>query len=433
MNKYSFFSLIVLFIFSLAVGLAVFNYFFPFKEAKKPVEIEKAETGPEGIMFLIEYMDTPGLENFVVEMEERGIHGLLMVTPEFVQEHCDEIKNIIKHNVEIVGCNVDFPFWDVPYEEQKARIVQMKSDIELCTETPVRIISSRYFASDANTIKIAEELGIPYVTARGTTDTKATVYQPEGYNVKILSVSNIPKVHFKYGSMCDYSYFERAGTPDEMFAELKRAVQPLTPKEKARYGSHHKITPVTHTNIGGYLKPWMEMWQRFWDGTKVQWLTLDEFMAEPDWILPLWQIPINKNAPYTAEKIRPLVPWDEEQKVENPCAVPGNSNESASNNSNHQQQNQDAKTGKIIVFHNNRGPMCIEMLKWLEQKNYIVEQHLTGEDDFLEKLNNMKSSFNKSEGVSGSFGYYPIIFVGDKAFSGFNDEIKEKIIAEIGE
>ena len=253
-------------------------------------------------------------------MKERNISGLLMVTPEFVQANCEDIKKVLGHkNIEIVASNVDVPFWGIPYEEQKTRIIEMLDGIESCIGTRPRIISSRYMASDMNTVKVAEELGIPYITARGTTETKATVYQPEGYHVKILSVSNIPLVPFEYGSLCDYSFYERAGTPEDMKEELMRALEPLTPKEKARFGEYHRITPVSHTNIGGYLKPWNDMWLDFWDNKNIEWVTLDEFMAKPDWTIPLWQIPINQNNPYTEEKIRPLVPYEEEEKVSNIC------------------------------------------------------------------------------------------------------------------
>lgn len=291
----------------------------------EPTNLEEPKEIPKGLMILIEYenpIDTTGLSNFVNEMEKRGISGLLMVTPEFVQANCEDIKEILKHNVEIVASNVEAPFWDVPYEEQKTRITEMIAEIEDCTGEPVRIISSRYMASDLTTIDVAEELGIPYITARGTTDTKATVYQPEGYNVKVLSVSNIPIVTFKYGSLCDYSFFERSGSPEDMLAELNRALQPLSPKEKARYGPNHKITPVSHTRIGGYLKPWMDMWLNFWDTTEIEWVTLDEFMADPDWVMPLWQIPLNKNSPYTSEKMQQAVAYEDIEKINNPCAAP---------------------------------------------------------------------------------------------------------------
>jgi hypothetical protein len=197
----------------------------------------------------------------------------------------------------------------------------MLEGIENCTKTKPRIISSRYMASDMNTIKVAEDLGIPYVTARGTTGTKATVYQPEGYNVKILSVSLIELVPFEYGSLCDYSFYERAGTPRDMIGELNRALEPLTEKEKARFGEYSRITPTSHTYIGGNLKQWNDMWFEFWNKSHINWVSLDEFMEKPDWEIPLWQIPINQNNPYTAEKVHPLISYDEEEKVNNLCAV----------------------------------------------------------------------------------------------------------------
>jgi len=381
----------------------------------------------KAIMILIEFKDTVGLSNFVNEMEKRDIYGLLMVTPEFVQDNCSDIKEVLKHGVEIVGTNVEAPLWGVSYEEQKERIIEIKKGIESCTEIPVRIISSRYMASDMTTLQVAEELGIPYITARGTTDTKATVYQPEGYNTKILSISNIPIVTFKYGSLCDYSFFERGGTPSDMRAELDRALEPLSDKEKARYGSNHKITPVSHTWIGGYLKPWNDMWLNFWDNTvnNIEWVTLDEFMAEPDWILPLWQIPINKNAPYTPEKMRPLVPYELEDKVQNPCAVEdiGLIEKDL--------EKSFSVGNKILMFHNGTGPMCLEALKFIETINYPVEQILDNEEGFKQRLSELEVKFGKSIGVSESFGYYPIIFIKDKVYSGFNTEIKNKIIEDM--
>ncbi|MBD3360157.1 MAG: hypothetical protein GF365_05655 [Candidatus Buchananbacteria bacterium] len=403
----------------------------PAAEKKQPESEKQAQPKAESMMILIEFKDTVGLSNFVNEMEQRDIHGLLMVTPEFVQDNCDDIKEVIKHNVEIVGTNVEEPFWDVPYEDQKERILEIKQGIESCTNVPVRIISSRYMASDTTTLKVANELGIPYITARGTTDTKATVYAIENYDTKILSVSNIPIVTFKYGSLCDYSFFERAGEPEDMRAELDRAYQPLSDKEKARYGAYHKVTPVSHTWIGGYLEPWQNMWQDFWDNKKeqIEWVTLDELMAEPDWTLPLWQLPINKNAPYTPEKIRPLIPYEKEEKVQNPCAVQdigkaGQEQESADTS---------AVDNKILMFHNGTGPMCLDAMEFVEDINYPVEQVLNDEENFRQRFNEIKNKFEQSQGVSDSFGYYPIIFVNDKAFSGFNEQIKNQILSEIGQ
>lgn len=403
-------------------------------DSEHSLQLEEAQSAqtPQGIMFLIEYKDTVGLVNFVSEMEKLDVTGLLMVTSEFVQENCADIKEVTKHNVEIVGCNVEKAFWDVPYGEQKERIEEMVEGIESCTGEPVRIINSRYFASDMNTIKAAEELGIPYVTSRGVTGTKATVFQPEGYNVKVLSVSNIPSVEFEYGSLCDYSYFERAGTPQDMLAELKRGLQPLSGKEKERFGPYHRITPVSHTNIGGYLAPWMGMWKEFWCNHDVNWVTLDEIMEKPDWRMPLWQIPINKNAPYTSEKIRPLTPYEEERKVDNPCAVEDLSGNSFSVTEIPQSSAAPIASKEVLMFHNDKGPMCVEAKEFFSAQNIGVEEHLTTEADFREELQRLKAQYGSSEGVSESFGYYPIIFVGEKAFSGFNKEIKQAVLEELG-
>jgi|GEM_PF-232112 len=386
---------------------------------------------PQGIMILIEYTNTVGLANFVNEMEARGIKGLLMVTPEFVEANCEDIKEIIKHGVEIVGSHVEAPLWDVPYEEQKSRITEMVEGIEACTGVPVRIISSRYMASDLTTIKVAEELGIPYITARGTTDTKATVYQPEGYNVKVLSVSNIPLVTFKYGSLCDYSFFERGGTPQDMLDELQRALEPLLPKEVARFGENHKVTPVSHTRIGGFLKPWMDMWTGFWDGEDIEWVDLDTFMAEPDWTIPLWQIPLNKNSPYTVEKMQTLVPYEDVEKVQNPCAVidlgqePGEEPETPE---------EDGYVGdKMVMYHNGQGPMCLDAMDFVEDLEYPVEQHLTDESGFFDDLDELMAVYGSSQGESTSFEYYPIIFIQDKAYSGFSDAVEAELLALMGE
>ena len=416
----------------LAISLLGFSYL--------KTGINEEETNKEkvkGIMLLIEYKDTVGLANFVNEMKERNIKGLLMVTPEFVQDNCEEIKEVIKHDIELVASNIGAPLWDIPYEEQKARIIEMNEGIEACTGVPIRIISSTYMASDATTIKVAHELGIPFVTARGTTDTKATIYQVEDYpDVKILSVSNIPKVQYKYGSLCDYSYYERNGTPDDMMQELMRAIEPLSSKEKERYGSYHKITPTSHTNIGGYFKPWMDMWIDFWDITKdnIEWVGLDEFMAEADWEMPLWQIPLNKNNPYTPEKIRPVVSVEEMEKVFNPCRVEdiGSFNREEVDPAIENEESFSVGN-KLMMFHNGSGPMCLDALDFIKTIDYQVEEYLDTEKDFYDVFNNVKKEFSSSEGIHPLFGYYPIIFIKDRVFSGFNDSIKNEILKEIAE
>ncbi len=395
----------ILFVISLAVNLSFFNHF----ENAKNVE---PENKPRGIMMLIEYKDTDGLVNFVNELNSRGIYSLLSASPDFIEENCDVIKELLNYKMDIVSQNPEGSFWDISYEEQYQAIKNAKDKIEACTGKPLKVISSTYFASDENTVKAAEQLGIPYVLARGTAGTEAIVFKPEEYNVRIISVSNIPSIEFEYGSLCDYSYWVREGTPEDMRKQLVESL------------GNNKITPVSHTNIGGFKKQWNDMWLHFFDETDIEWQSLDDFASE-DIILPMWRIPRNKNTPYTPQQ-RPLIPYEEEEDVNNPCRI-GEISLST-------QKNKEEELGignKIIMFHNGKGPMCLEAVDFLDDIDYSVEQLLDNEEGFQQRLDDIKGSFSESEGVSTSFAYFPIIFIKDKAYSGFNDEIKDKILYNI--
>lgn len=276
---------------------------------KDKYQIVKQENHtPQAMMFLIEFKQTEGLANMVNDMNERGIKGLLTLSPDFAEENSEELKKILSvGNVEVIPSYVQAPLWDIPYEEQLEIVKDTKERVEQALDIETRIISSRYMASDTNTVKVAQELGIEYITARGTTELATTIYKPEEYDVKIISVSNIDTPEFKYGSLCDYSYYERAGNPEDMLKDLNRATE------------EEKFLSVSHTYIGGYKERWNNMWKEFWNNN-IEWVDLDT-LGETDKELPMWQIPINKNAPYTPEKINPLIPYDQETNVSNPCAV----------------------------------------------------------------------------------------------------------------
>ena len=141
----------VLFVISLAGNLSLFNYF----QGDKNAELENK---PRGIMMLIEYKDTDGLVNFVNELNSRGIYSLLSASPDFIEENCDVIKTLLGYKMDIVSQNPEGSFWDVSYEEQYQAIKNAKDKIESCTGEPLKVISSRYFASDENTVKAAEQL-----------------------------------------------------------------------------------------------------------------------------------------------------------------------------------------------------------------------------------------------------------------------------------
>ena len=375
---------------------------------KKGAETEKVK--PKGMMLLIEFNNTDGLANMVNDMRERNIKGLLMVNADFIKKNAEELKEILKTGVvELCPSYDPEPFWGMPYEKQYTIIKEMLENSKEYLGVTPRAISSRYMASDETTLKVADELGIEYITARGTTELATTIYKPEEYNVKIISVSNIDVPEFKYGSFCDYSFYERGGEPEDMEEQFKRAIQ------------NEKIMTTSHTYIGGFKERWNEMWHRLWDNYGVEWVDLDT-LGTVDKTMPTWQIPVNRNAPYTPEKIRPKLEFQDEANVMNPCKVEDLNEDST--------YVPPAKGDRVVVFHNGSGNMCLDMLDFFKEHKIQYEEHLTTDTDFISQLNSYKKG--KSEGVSDSYGYYPIIFIDDRAFSGFNEEIKQEIRGLIG-
>jgi uncharacterized membrane protein len=98
-----------------------------------------------------------------------------------------------------------------------------------------------------------------------------------------------------------------------------------------------------------------------------------------------------------------------------------------------EEMSEENNINKIMIFHNGNGPMCLEALDFLETIDYPNEQFINTQDNFSYELSSLIAQFGQSEGISNSFGYYPIIFINDRAFSGFNDSIKNAILEEIAQ
>ncbi|HOJ56874.1 MAG TPA: hypothetical protein PK184_20760 [Phycisphaerae bacterium] len=89
----------------------------------------------------------------------------------------------------------------------------------------------------------------------------------------------------------------------------------------------------------------------------------------------------------------------------------------------------------LTIFHNNSGPMCREALAWLrtmraQYPGLVVEEYLTTNAEGLALFTQIKAQYPQSQGISTTFGYLPVIFFQDRAFSGFNDEI-EQVLTEL--
>lgn len=392
--------------------LLVLEYFLITKYLCTSKDVQEIEVKPktQAYMMLIELESTEGLVNFVDNLKQRDIPALLFVGAEYVQENCEVINTLLAyHDIELAGGDGSMAYWDIDYDTQYDNMKKVKDKIYECTGKEVRVFGSRYFAYDENTLKAAEANSIEYVLARGTTGAKSTIYKPDEYNVKIFSVSNVESHNWGTGSLCDYSYWAREGIPSDFEDELFKALK------------YDKISPVSHTYIGGVKKSWNDVYLKFFDEADVQWLNLDEF-GKVDLYMPFSEIPINREVKY--ETPHPVVPLDQEENISNPCSVEDITERlSISNSSGGKLEN-----NAVVIFHNNKGSMCLEALKFFKDNNIEYIQHLDTDTDYTNILSLYRSKVTTSKGYSTTFGYFPMIFIGDIAYSGFNKDIGEEIL-----
>ncbi|MGQ9590574.1 MAG: hypothetical protein ACUVYA_09815 [Planctomycetota bacterium] len=251
----------------------------------QPCGPQASET--KALLVLVAYDNADGLVNFAFECQKRGIPAAVLAERGFVAENCSIFRTLDRYGVEVIGwCGP--PLWGKPYEIQRALVEETKASIEACTGKPLRMLSTRLFATDATTVRIAAELGIPYVFARGTTGARASIYKPLEHDVKIISISAMESESWSGGSLSDGSVWARGGRPADFRSEVQSALR------------HDRVTPVCHTFLGGLKKPWQDVFvQTLFGNPKVNFVAVDEFAEAADAEIPLAQILENRKAPYS--------------------------------------------------------------------------------------------------------------------------------------
>jgi len=348
-----------------------------------------------GLLLLSENTgDITGYYKWEFEMDKRNITGIIKPKKSVLESNQEYFLGLSEKNYEIATGYGDAYFWNMSYEDQYNIMKDYSQSAEEILGKPIKIFTSKYFAYDENTLKAADALGIEYLLARGTEGIRSVIYKPEEYNVKIISVSNLEFGEMGKGSLCDTSLYARGSTAEEFNEILKDSLDK----------SPDSMILVSHVYIGGTTVDWWRAYENALNSDKIEWKSFEEWVKDVTIIeLPIEEIPMNTEVKYLTPN--PAVPLSElellpELKYKN----------------------------KIIVFHNGQGSMCLEFLDFAESIDYEVEEHFTTDDDFYLKLNSYKNDFQKSQGVSDNFGYYPIIFVENTTYSGFNEEIKEEIL-----
>ena len=216
-----------------------------------------------------------------------------------LKEYPKDFERLAKKGYPITGLYAEKPFWDVPYDEQYARMREEKEAVERITLKPMRLFGSRYFAYDENTLRVADALGIEYVLGRGTAGALATIYSPHEYKAKIISVSNVPFAEMGTGSFCDYSLWAR-GSTDQDFAALV---------EKVITSKLSDLIFVSHAYLGGMSVQWWRTYENALARNEVKWRGFDEWVRNVKVReLPYAKIPVNREVKY--EVPRPAVPLE---------------------------------------------------------------------------------------------------------------------------
>jgi hypothetical protein len=250
----------------------------------------------EGLFLIIDHGNVKGLKHWADEFERRGMPAVIQTNEQMVTEHSDMIRNLSAKGFEICGAYNEKPFWNEPYGFQQEGMSRIKNKVEACTGKSMRIFGSKYSAYDEVTLRVANELGVIYVFARGAAGARAVVYKPKEYQVTLVSVSNVPSKQLGTGSLCDQSLWSRGAAPDDLRHTL--------------FGlKEDRIVLVAQTHLSGVKLRWWNVYQDFLDAHRVVWRSLDEFTSQPI-LLPNAKIPMNKEVQYLTPQ--PKIPLGQE-------------------------------------------------------------------------------------------------------------------------
>ena len=379
---------------SAAAALAfAFSTAAPAQQASQP-----ADSTINGLIYLINTdaeAEMDGLLKWETELKARGLTAMIKASNPVLETYPEVFKRLASEGHEIIG---GYPgiCWDMPYEEQYAAMKSVKDYMEGLTGRPMQVFACSYSSHDENTVKAAQALGVPYVLARGTEDVRAMIYRPEGYHVGIIEVSNVEFAEMGKGSLCDISLYARGATEEDFARVFEESVAKAP----------DSMILVSHPHIGGTKVGYWNVYEDALGSSAFTWRTFEDFLASMAVVeRPYAQIPENREVEYLEPK--PAVPLEALQDLPEVGS-------------------------KIVMFHNGVGPMCKDAEAFLDGLDYPVEEHVSTEKNFLTLLDRYRARFPETEGVSDSYEYFPIIFLEDRAFSGFDEEVRKAIEQEIG-
>lgn len=254
-----------------------------------------------GLFLVVDRNNPRGLEHWTDELYSRGIPALILVDKEMPQTSPRLMRDIAQAGFEIGFSYNDKAVWDMSYDEQWPIMSRYVKECEDCTGKKLNIFGTKFFSYNEATLEIAQKLDIKVIPARGSARTEAVVYQPAEYDVKIMSVSNVPSASMGTGSLCDWSLYSRSESP-AAFGEILLGL------------TADRVIVVTQTHLGGVKVRWWNVYQELFNACLVNWQTLLDFTAQPA-VMPLAEIPQNREAQYM-NNAKPQITLDQEPGFE---------------------------------------------------------------------------------------------------------------------
>lgn len=260
----------------------------------------------QGLFLLVDRQSEKGMTRWIKELCSMKIPALVMADGFTLNNNPDLIKDVADKNFEVGGLYNDCALWpevyknmikslpswlgiDKPefknaYEIQRSIMQHLDDRLKPLIGKTMPVFSGKYFSYDENTLKIAHDMGIRYLLARGTEKERAVFYQPEEYYPAIISVSNVPSKRLGTGSLCDASLESRKESPED-FRDLLFNL------------NVDRIVLVAQTHLSGLKQEWWEVYREFLNSGRVLWQSLDDFVVRPS-ILPHKDIPVNNRVDY---------------------------------------------------------------------------------------------------------------------------------------
>lgn len=249
-----------------------------------------------GLFLIIDRRNEMGLKHWADELEKRNMPAVILVDDYSLDTYPALVKSLADKGFDIGFCYSDQPFWDLGFDAQYEIMKRAKDKFSSCINKSMQIFSSKYFAYDENTLRIADDLGIQYIPARGTVGAKAVVYEPKEYHALIISVSSVPSKQMGTGSLCDESLRCRGSVPED-FTDLLFNLK------------EDRVIFVAQTHVSGVKINWWNAYQKFLDSNLVDWLSMDAFVSEHI-LLSYAEIPLNTEVDYRTPN--PWVPLENE-------------------------------------------------------------------------------------------------------------------------